>query len=173
MRILLRGYLHLSTMRNGRFDWRKRNSPWFHRINQIWAGQIQLRLHEVGSCYRSFDKRPFFLSIHSTYGVSICSPWANSIYGRSATIRYISRFARNSICCRWQRVSIAPHLCYFSRVARWATHIERFSAISSRRLYRATRQRCISTSSRRLRHTTDSTCPVVGNMSTGYISPQS
>ena len=37
--------------------------------------------------------------------------------------------------------------------------------------YRATRQRRISTSSRRVRHTTDSTCPVLGNISTGVTSP--
>ena len=32
----------------------------------------------------------------------------NSIFARIASNRYISHCVRNSICCRWQRVSIAP-----------------------------------------------------------------
>ena len=32
----------------------------------------------------------------------------NSIFARVASNRYISRYARNSICCLWQRGSIAP-----------------------------------------------------------------
>ena len=34
----------------------------------------------------------------------------NSIFARIASNRYISRYARNSICCLRQRVSIAPFL---------------------------------------------------------------
>ena len=102
-----------------------------------------------------------FLSIHSTYGASICcfatrykTPTVcryvatqlnikhlrcvdmllrNSIYGRVATIRYISRFARNSICClAATRVDCATQIVT-SLALPSATHIERFSAISSRR----------------------------------------
>ncbi len=89
-------------MKNRQFDQHKQSSLSFHRTNQRFGGQILWRLLGVGSYCRPFDKSPFFLSI--------CSPMANSIFTRCASNRYISRYARNSICCLRQRVSIAPFL---------------------------------------------------------------
>ena len=53
-------------------------------------------------------------------------------FSRVATIRYISRYARNSICCLRQRESIAPLLLLISRCLLGNAYRAR-SAISSRR----------------------------------------
>ena len=62
----------------------------------------------VGFYCRSFAKSPFFLSIHSTYGASICCYATRYVF---ATLKLdICSFHSHSICCLWQRVSIAPFL---------------------------------------------------------------
>ena len=98
----------------------------------------------------------------------------NSIFARLASNRYISHCVRNSICCLRQRWS----LCDLPRFpqSRFAV---RQNISNPRRgyieppqaAYRAARQRRISTSNLRVKDTTDSTCPVPGNMSTGVTSP--
>ena len=60
---------------------------------------------DVESSFETNDGQKFFVDMLLR----------NSIYGRVATIRYISRYAQNSICCLWQRVSIAPLLLLISR----------------------------------------------------------
>ena len=55
--------------------------------------------------------------------LDICSHCEQSIYAHFVRIRYVAYGNE----CRLRRC------CYLSRVACWATHIERFSAISSRR----------------------------------------
>ena len=143
MRILLREYWLRWTMRNGQSDSHKRSNLLFHHRGRIFELQIQLHLHGVGSYCRSFDKTPFFLSI--------CSQMANSIYFSLHSKFDICSFNSHSI---WICANFSPRRAY--RVAK--QHIES-------QTYRATRQRRISTLSLRVRHTTDSTCAVCGNIS--------
>ena len=92
--------------------------------------------------------------------VDMFSLRSNSIYFSLCSKFDICSLCSHSICCLRQRWSLcdltrAPYTqCYFTRVAVLATHIERFSAISSFvylvcdevcKTYRAARQRRIST----------------------------
>ena len=67
----------------------------------------------------------------NTFGMSICSPMANSIFARRASNRYISQCSRNSICCLTATsVGCAVTQRHFTRVAVGNAYRAR-SAISS------------------------------------------
>ena len=94
----------------------------------------------------------------------------NSIFARIASNRYmLTMFAFDMLPrgneCRYAADAILPQSRFAFRQN--ISSPRRGYIEPPQAAYRATRQRRISTSSRRVRHTTDSTCPVRGNISTG------
>ena len=104
----------------------------FCRYVRQWRTRYLLALRAIDICSLRSHSICCFATRYKTPTVCRYVATQLDIWSRCDHSIYFSLRSKFDMLPSATRVDCAA-LCYLSRVARWATHIERFSAISSRR----------------------------------------